>query len=61
VVVVGWDGVNPSISGMPHPKEDRNPLGFGVKKKLGLLYTPPTVGSKHGEKRFFFHPSDCSY
>jgi len=25
VVVVGWDGVNPSISGMPHPKEDRNP------------------------------------
>ena len=29
VVVVGWDGVNPSVSGMPHPKEDRNPLGLG--------------------------------
>jgi hypothetical protein len=44
VVVVGWDGVNPSISGMPHPKEDWNPLGFGVKKKLGLLYTPTIPG-----------------
>ena len=54
VVVVGWDGVNPSISGMPHPKEDRNPLGFGVKMKVSLLYTPSTVGHSMARSDSFF-------
>ena len=54
VVVVGWDGVNPSISGMPHPKEDRNPLGFSVKMKVSLLYTPSTVGHSMARSDSFF-------
>ena len=40
VVVVGWDGINPSISGMPHPKEDKNPLGFWCNNESRFtLYT----------------------
>ena len=29
----------------PHPKEDRNPVGFGT---LGLLYTPAMLGCIYG-------------
>ena len=32
------------VSGMPHPKEDRNPCACTVIMKLGLLYTLSTVG-----------------
>jgi len=39
-----WWWVGMVLAGMPHPKEDRNPLGFGNKMKVGLLYTPSAMG-----------------
>ena len=49
MVVVGWDGVNPSISSMPHPKEDRIRWGFGVIMKVGLLYTLSAMGGLYDQ------------
>ena len=42
------------VSGMPHPKEDRNPLGFSVKMKVSLLYTLSTVGHSMARSDSFF-------
>ena len=42
------------VSDLDHPKEDRNPLGFSVKMKVSLLYTPSTVGHSMARSDSFF-------
>jgi hypothetical protein len=43
---------------MPHPKEDRNPLGFGNKMKVGLLYTPSAMGRLYDHLKDWLFLSD---